>query len=109
METKWLEDFVSLAETRSFSRSAQLRGSLPTPRGRLATWLLRLRREAVYSDRPALIILSVLAVVLIFPSSVPDSIVHPHTAAARSARAGTARMRRRILPMSVRRLVMRRP
>ena len=24
-ETKWLEDFVSLAETRSFSRSAQLR------------------------------------------------------------------------------------
>ena len=23
-ETKWLEDFVSLAETRSFSRSAQL-------------------------------------------------------------------------------------
>ncbi len=25
METKWLEDFVSLAETRSFSRSAQLR------------------------------------------------------------------------------------
>ena len=51
----------------------------------------------------------VLAVVLTFPSSVPDWIVHPHTAAARSARAGTARMRRRILPMSVRRLVMRRP
>src|SRR3954447_17641353 len=25
METKWLEDFVRLAETRSFSRSAQLR------------------------------------------------------------------------------------
>ena len=25
METKWLEDFVSLAETRSFSRSAHLR------------------------------------------------------------------------------------
>jgi DNA-binding transcriptional LysR family regulator len=25
METKWLEDFVSLSETRSFSRSAQLR------------------------------------------------------------------------------------
>lgn len=25
METKWIEDFVSLAETRSFSRSAQLR------------------------------------------------------------------------------------
>ena len=25
METKWLEDFVSLAQTRSFSRSAQLR------------------------------------------------------------------------------------
>jgi LysR family transcriptional regulator, hypochlorite-specific transcription factor HypT len=25
MDTKWLEDFVSLAETRSFSRSAQLR------------------------------------------------------------------------------------
>ena len=25
METKWLEDFVSLAETRSFSRSAKLR------------------------------------------------------------------------------------
>lgn len=25
METKWLEDFVSLAETGSFSRSAQLR------------------------------------------------------------------------------------
>ena len=25
METTWLEDFVSLAETRSFSRSAQLR------------------------------------------------------------------------------------
>ena len=25
METKWLEDFVSLAETRSFSRSATLR------------------------------------------------------------------------------------
>lgn len=25
IETKWLEDFVSLAETRSFSRSAQLR------------------------------------------------------------------------------------
>ncbi|MFC7460581.1 LysR substrate-binding domain-containing protein [Hydrogenophaga defluvii] len=25
METKWLEDFVSLAETRSFSRSAQVR------------------------------------------------------------------------------------
>ena len=25
METKWLEDFVSLAETRSFSRSAPLR------------------------------------------------------------------------------------
>ena len=25
METKWVEDFVSLAETRSFSRSAQLR------------------------------------------------------------------------------------
>ena len=25
VETKWLEDFVSLAETRSFSRSAQLR------------------------------------------------------------------------------------
>ena len=25
METKWLEDFVSLAETRSFSRSSQLR------------------------------------------------------------------------------------
>jgi DNA-binding transcriptional LysR family regulator len=25
METKWLEDFVSLAETPSFSRSAQLR------------------------------------------------------------------------------------
>ena len=25
METKWLEDFVSLAETRSFSRSAQQR------------------------------------------------------------------------------------
>jgi DNA-binding transcriptional LysR family regulator len=25
METKWLEDFVSLAETRSFSKSAQLR------------------------------------------------------------------------------------
>jgi len=25
METKWLEDFVSMAETRSFSRSAQLR------------------------------------------------------------------------------------
>jgi len=25
METRWLEDFVSLAETRSFSRSAQLR------------------------------------------------------------------------------------
>jgi len=25
METKWLEDFVSLAETRSFSRSAQMR------------------------------------------------------------------------------------
>jgi LysR family transcriptional regulator, hypochlorite-specific transcription factor HypT len=25
LETKWLEDFVSLAETRSFSRSAQLR------------------------------------------------------------------------------------
>ena len=24
METKWLEDFVSLAETHSFSRSAQL-------------------------------------------------------------------------------------
>src|SRR4051812_17827196 len=25
VETKWLEDFISLAETRSFSRSAQLR------------------------------------------------------------------------------------
>lgn len=25
MDTRWLEDFVSLAETRSFSRSAQLR------------------------------------------------------------------------------------
>jgi DNA-binding transcriptional LysR family regulator len=25
MQSKWLEDFVSLAETRSFSRSAQLR------------------------------------------------------------------------------------
>lgn len=25
MDTKWLENFVSLAETRSFSRSAQLR------------------------------------------------------------------------------------
>ena len=25
METKWIEDFISLAETRSFSRSAQLR------------------------------------------------------------------------------------
>ena len=25
MDTKWLEDFVSLAETRSFSRSAQSR------------------------------------------------------------------------------------
>jgi len=25
METKWLEDFVSRAETRSFSNSAQLR------------------------------------------------------------------------------------
>jgi LysR family transcriptional regulator, hypochlorite-specific transcription factor HypT len=25
MDTKWLEDFVSLAETRSFSRSAQAR------------------------------------------------------------------------------------
>ncbi len=25
MDTKWLEDFVSLAETRSFSRSAELR------------------------------------------------------------------------------------
>ena len=25
MDTKWLEDFVSLAETSSFSRSAQLR------------------------------------------------------------------------------------
>jgi DNA-binding transcriptional LysR family regulator len=25
VETKWLEDFVSLSETRSFSRSAQLR------------------------------------------------------------------------------------
>jgi LysR family transcriptional regulator, hypochlorite-specific transcription factor HypT len=25
MDTKWLEDFVSLAQTRSFSRSAQLR------------------------------------------------------------------------------------
>ena len=25
METKWLEDFISLSETRSFSRSAQLR------------------------------------------------------------------------------------
>jgi DNA-binding transcriptional LysR family regulator len=25
MDTKWLEDFISLAETRSFSRSAQLR------------------------------------------------------------------------------------
>ncbi|MDH4062660.1 MAG: LysR family transcriptional regulator, partial [Aquincola sp.] len=25
MDTKWLEDFVSLAGTRSFSRSAQLR------------------------------------------------------------------------------------
>src|SRR5450830_1540062 len=25
METKWLEDFISLAETRSFSRSAELR------------------------------------------------------------------------------------
>ena len=25
VETKWLEDFVSLAETHSFSRSAQLR------------------------------------------------------------------------------------
>ena len=25
VETKWFEDFVSLAETRSFSRSAQLR------------------------------------------------------------------------------------
>ena len=25
METKWLEDFVSLAETNSFSRSAELR------------------------------------------------------------------------------------
>lgn len=25
MQTKWLEDFVSLAETRSFSRSAQAR------------------------------------------------------------------------------------
>jgi DNA-binding transcriptional LysR family regulator len=25
METKWLEDFISLAETRSFSRSASLR------------------------------------------------------------------------------------
>jgi DNA-binding transcriptional LysR family regulator len=25
VDTKWLEDFVSLAETRSFSRSAQLR------------------------------------------------------------------------------------
>src|SRR5581483_4757831 len=25
MELKWLEDFVSLAETRSFSRSAELR------------------------------------------------------------------------------------
>ena len=28
MELKWLEDFVSLAETRSFSRSAELRLSL---------------------------------------------------------------------------------
>ncbi len=46
------------------NRSAQLRGSLPTPQGRVATWLLRLRREAVYSDRPALIILSVLAIVI---------------------------------------------
>lgn len=25
MELKWLEDFISLAETRSFSRSAELR------------------------------------------------------------------------------------
>ena len=25
METKWFEDFISLAETRSFSRSAELR------------------------------------------------------------------------------------
>ena len=25
MDTKWLEDFISLAETRSFSRSAELR------------------------------------------------------------------------------------
>ena len=25
MDTKWLEDFISLADTRSFSRSAQLR------------------------------------------------------------------------------------
>ena len=25
METKWLEDFIALAETRSFSRAAQLR------------------------------------------------------------------------------------
>jgi len=25
MDTKWLEDFISLAETRSFSRSAQFR------------------------------------------------------------------------------------
>ena len=25
MNTKWLEDFISLADTRSFSRSAQLR------------------------------------------------------------------------------------
>jgi DNA-binding transcriptional LysR family regulator len=30
VETKWLEDFVSLAETRSFSRSAQLR-HVPQP------------------------------------------------------------------------------
>ncbi len=30
MELKWLEDFASLAETRSFSRSAELR-HVPPP------------------------------------------------------------------------------
>lgn len=57
--------------------AASLRGG-PTPRGRLSTLLLRLRREAVWSDRPALLLLSLLTIVitglgLAYPDLVPYS------------------------------------
>ena len=44
--------------------AAPLRNGRTTPRGRLPTLLLRLRREAVWSDRPALLLLMVLVVAL---------------------------------------------